>query len=286
MILVAGGTGRLGRMIVDRLVGRGLAVRVLTRDVEHARPLLDDRVEVVAGDVRDDASLALALAMAGVEIVVSAVQGFIGPGKVTPSTVDRDGNLRLIAAARAVDAEVIMMSVLGAAAASPIELSRMKFAAEEELRRSGVRSTVIRAAPFLDTWVEILEATAVRSGRPLVFGRGNNPISFVSVGDVAELVERVVVDPSTRGSVLQIRGPNDRTLNQLAAAVQAKAARRGTVRHVPPLALSLTANTIGRMKPQLGRQARMALAMDSGDFTFDSTADGFTGAIASQPYGR
>jgi hypothetical protein len=39
---------------------------------------------------------------------------------------------------------------------------------------------------------------------------------------------------------------------------------------VPPAMLRLMANTIGRVKPQLGRQARAALAMDRTDLTFDS----------------
>ena len=37
VILVAGGTGRLGTLVVGRLVSRGLEVRVLTRDPERAR---------------------------------------------------------------------------------------------------------------------------------------------------------------------------------------------------------------------------------------------------------
>jgi uncharacterized protein YbjT (DUF2867 family) len=273
VILVAGGTGRLGSMVIDRLVRRGLTVRVLTRDLERAQHLIGKGVEVVEGDVRDPA--ALIHAAAGVDIIVSAVQGFVGSGKVSPRTVDRDGNVNLIAAARMVGAAVVLMSVVGAAADSPIELSRMKYVAEEELRRSGVPFTVIRATPFLDTWVEILEGTAVHSGRPLIFGRGNSPIWFVKVGDVAALVERAVLDSSTRGSTLQVGGAESLTLNQLAALVQAEAGRTGSARHLPPLALVLLAHTIGLINPQLGRQARMALAMDREDFTFESGASGF-----------
>ena len=250
---------------------------MLTRDIGRAQHLIGDSVEVVEGDVRDPATLVSAVA--GVEIIVSAVQGFVGSGKVSPRTVDRDGNANVIAAARTVGAEVVLMSVVAAAAVSPIELSRMKYAAEEELRRSGVPFTVIRATPFLDTWVEILEGTAIRSGRPLIFGRGNNPINFVRVRDVAALVEWVVVDPSTRGSVLQIGGPDSLTLNQLAESVQLEAGRTGSARHLPPLALVLLAYTVGLINRQLGRQARMALAMDKEDFTFDPTANGFARTV-------
>jgi hypothetical protein len=40
---------------------------------------------------------------------------------------------------------------------------------------------------------------------------------------------------------------------------------------MPPAMLRLMANSVGRVKPRLGRQARAALVMDEADLTFDST---------------
>jgi uncharacterized protein YbjT (DUF2867 family) len=270
VILVAGGTGRLGSLVVRRLGERGLAVRVLTRDRAKARHLTDEQVEIVVGDVRDEA--AVSAATAGATVVVSAIHGFIGPRGVSPATVDRDGNINLIEAARATGADVVLMSVLGAASDSPMELFRMKDAAERHLHASGVAATIVRAAAFLETWTELLRQTAGRSGRPLVFGRGENPINFVSVIDVAAVVERAVVDPSTRGSTLAIAGPQNLTFNQLARAVQTADGRTGAPRHVPPLMLRLAAQTVGRVNPLVGRQVRAALAMDSTDLTATASA--------------
>jgi NADH dehydrogenase len=137
MILIAGGTGRLGTQLVTRLAARGLEVRILTRDPSRARHLAGVASEVVEGDVRDPASLARAVQ--GAATVVSAVQGFAGPGRVSPASVDRDGNANLVGAALEVDAEVVLMSVLGASPEHPIELFRAKWAAEQQLRASGVR---------------------------------------------------------------------------------------------------------------------------------------------------
>jgi NADH dehydrogenase len=260
MILLAGGTGRLGTALATRLTGHGLAVRVLTRDPARAGHLTALGAEVATGDVRDRASLAPAVDGAGV--VVSAVHGFAGPGGVSPATVDYQGNINLIEAAKATGAQLVMMSVAGAAADSPMELFRMKHAAEEHLQASGVRWTIVRATAFFELWIDVLSQTAARSGRPVVFGRGDNPINFVSVTDVAALAEQAVTDPATRGRILQIGGPDNLTFNQLAAAIQAAAGRTSTPRHVPPLVLRLMAWTAGHLKPGLGRQARAALLMD------------------------
>jgi uncharacterized protein YbjT (DUF2867 family) len=269
VILVAGGTGRLGTLLVDRLANRNLPVRVLTRERARAEHLASDLVTVETGDVRDPQSLAAATA--GVDVVVSAVHGFTDPHRNSLAAVDRDGNANLIEAAKRAGADLVLMSTVGAAADSPMELFRMKHAAEQDAAASGVPTTIVRATAFLELWIDLINQTAARSGRPLVFGRGQNPINFVAVADVAAAVDHAVMDPTTRGKTLEIGGPDNLTFDQLAQAVQTAAGRPGTPRHVPPFMLRLMTNSIGHVKPELGRQARAALAMDRTDLTFDPT---------------
>lgn len=269
-VLLAGGTGRLGTLVVTGLAARGVDVRVLTRDRARAAHLTDAHVEVVCGDVRDPTGAAAAVV--GVEVVVSAVHGFAGPRGISPASVDRDGNLHLIEAARAAGAEVVLVSVVGAAADSPMELFRMKHAAETALAASGVPATIVRATAFLELWIDLLSKTAGRRNRPLVFGRGRNPINFVSVRDVAALVDRVIADPATRGQAFEIGGPDDLTLDRLAGMVSAHRGGPAPPRHVPRSALRAMAATVGRLRPELGRQARAALVMDHDDMTFNGDA--------------
>jgi uncharacterized protein YbjT (DUF2867 family) len=265
VILVAGGTGRLGTLVVRHLADHGSSVRVLTRDAERARPGTPSGVDLVTGDVRDPGSLGPAVS--GTSVVVSAVQGFAGGGG-SPESVDRDGNRNLIDAAAAVGADVVLMSGVGASPESPMELFRMKYAAEQYLRQSGVPFTIVRATAFLELWTELLQKTAGHSGRPVVFGHGENPINFVSVRDVAALVERVVTDQSSRGAVLEIGGPDNLTLNDLASAIQPREGARKP-RHVPIPVLRLLGGSVGRLRPELGRQTRAAIAMDRMDLAFD-----------------
>ena len=265
-ILVAGGTGRLGTLVVEALAARGLDVRVLTRDPRRAAHLTGDRVEVITGDVRDPVSTTAAVA--GADVVVSAVHGFAGPGDGSPATVDRDGNINLIQGARAAGAEVVLLSGVGAAPDSPFELFRMKHAAETALAESGVPATVVRPTAFAELWIDLLTKTAGRSNRPLVFGRGRNPINFVSVRDVAALTDHVITELDARGQTFEIGGPDNLTFTQLARLVAANRGRATNPRHVPRPALHVMAATVGRLRPELGRQARAALAMDSFPLTF------------------
>jgi uncharacterized protein YbjT (DUF2867 family) len=269
MILLAGGSGRLGTLIVRRLEARGLAVRVLTRDRGRTAHFEHSQVEVVQGDVRDGRTLDAA--MAGVSTVVSAIHGFGDIGNVSPASVDRDGNRRLIDAAAAANAGIVLMSIVGASAQHPIELFRMKYVAEEYLRASGAPWTIVRATAFAEFWLDLLDQTATTSGRPVIFGRGGNPINFVSVSDVAALVERVLVDPSTRGATFEIGGPQNLSFNELAAGLQRASKRTATARHVPRAILRLLAAVLRPVQPNRARQIRAALAMDSIDLTFIAT---------------
>ena len=256
MILVAGGTGRLGTLVVERLTDRGADVRVMTRDPRRAGHLTGTSAEVVVGDVRD--RNAVSAAVAGVDTVVSAVQGFEGPGRVTPESVDHAGNVNLIDAASAVGADVVLMSIIGAAPDSPMELMRAKYRAEQHLRSSTTNWTIVRASAFVELWADI-------TSKGVVLGHGENPINFVSVRDVAAVVERAVLTPEARGVVAQVGGPADLTFNELASALRHAGRVTGRVRHVP--------RSILRCASLVSRRARAAVAMDTIDLRFDAAPE-------------
>ena len=65
--LVTGGTGFLGGNLVQHLLSHGAPVRVLTRSMTKARPLVAQGVEMIEGEVTD--RRALTKAMQGVEVV-------------------------------------------------------------------------------------------------------------------------------------------------------------------------------------------------------------------------
>lgn len=210
--------------------------------------------------------------MTQVDLVVSAMHGFVGRRGTSPSNVDRDGNMNLVDAAKSVGAQIVLMSLVGASPAHPLHLAKMKYQAEEYALRSGVETTVVRSTAFMELWLEVLRHTVGRSGRALVFGRGDNPINFVSVVDVAALVALVIRDSSSRGSILEIGGPANLTFNEFVATMQSATNPMNPPRHVSPAMLALASAVTAPFSPQTARQARSALVMDSVDLTFDASA--------------
>ncbi len=260
MIVVAGGSGLLGRQVVGDLLARGEQVRVLVRDTERARTLLGEQVDVMAADVRRPEGLDEVLA--GASVLVSAVHGFLGGRGAGPREVDQRGNANLVNAAAAAGASVVLLSVIGAAADSHLDLFRAKHAAEEHLRASGTPWTIVRAAAFVETWLAILARTAERSGRPVIFGRGEQPLVFVSAADVAAVASRAVTDATLRGKILEVAG-EPVTMTELARALQTARGWQGSPRHLPRPMLSTLATLTRPVNPAFARANRTALTMDT-----------------------
>jgi uncharacterized protein YbjT (DUF2867 family) len=265
MITIVGGTGRLGRLVATRLVADGHPVRLVGR---HVHDELPDGTEFLAADVRRPQTLAAAVA--GSDVVVSAVQGVDPTYGESPAEVDRDGNLALIRAARGAGADIVLLSSIEASPDHPIELMRMKAAAEQELRSGQpgrVDWTVVRPTAYVELWAEVMRQTAGRSGVPKVLGKGVNPVNFVAVGDVAVAVHRAVVDPGLRGLVIDVGGPENLTMAELARLVTGQP----KVAHIPRAALRTMSLLMTPVRPGQARLARMALQMDTIRMAFDPT---------------
>ena len=263
MILIAGGTGRLGREIVTRLTASGQDVRVLTRHAVNAEGL---DVEVSIGDVRDPSTLAAATR--GSSVVISAVHGFMGGRGAGPEEVDLRGNYNLLRAARDAGVEhFILLSVLDARREHPMALHRAKYAAEQQLESSELSWTVLRPSSYVETWIDIVGSKLASGGPALVFGRADNPINFVSVQDVATLTERAITDPALRGQAIDVPGLDNLTMEQLAQRLGAKKVRR-----IPRGALRSFSTVLTPVAPALARQMRAALVMDTTDMTANATA--------------
>ena len=224
MIVIVGGSGVLGRELTRRLVANGASVRVVSRDADRARAAASpsvagagaDVIEFATADVRDPASLTSGLADA--DVVVAAVQGFGGREAGGLQAVDVDGNANLIRAAADDGCRPIRARCRCRAPRpdAPLALARAKAAAEQALRETALAWTIVRPSTYMETWVSLVGDPIVGSGRARVFGRGRNPINFVSALDVAAFVERSVVDPGAAGRTIEVRGPADLTFDELA----------------------------------------------------------------------
>ncbi|QGF24574.1 SDR family oxidoreductase [Raineyella fluvialis] len=263
MISIVGGTGRLGGLVAVRLLADGHRVRLISRQAHADMP---QGAEFVAADVRRPETLTAALS--GSRVVVAAMHGVDPASGESPAEVDRDGSTALFAAARAEGADIVFVSIRGASADHPMELVRMKGLAEQALRAGeSARKdwTIVRPTAYVETWADLIRQTAAPRGVPTVFGKGLNPMNFVTVNDAAVAVTRAVTDAGLRGSVIDVGGPQDLTMVELARLVT----HQQKVNHVPRVMLRILGTVLASAKPAQARLIRMSLQMDTLPLTFD-----------------
>lgn len=268
MILIVGASGRLGGIVARQLLAAGRSVRAMSRTPTALRELQQMGTEIVKGDQRDPQSLAAACQ--GVDEVFTATHAFNGKGNNSPQAVDNMGNRHLIDAAQAAGARhFVFTSILGARPDHPVSMYRYKYATEQYLRSSGLDFTILRPAPFMETWAEILGDSIVKRGRGMVFGQGTNPINFVSARDVAKFAVLAFDDSRASGQILAVGGPENVTQVHFVKLVEEATGRTARIQHIPLPMMRLLRVVTQPINPAFSRQTQAGILMDTEDMTFD-----------------
>lgn len=269
MILLVGASGRLGSVVAELLLAQGKALRVMTRTPLNLAHLKQQGAEVVRGDVRDSASLLRACQ--GVEQVVAAAHALDGKGSNNPHTVDEEGNRQFIDAAKAAGVQhFIFLSILRVGPDAPLEFFRIKYRVEEYLRASGLNFTILRPGAYMELWAQLIGQPILERGKVTIFGRGNNPINFVSVEDVACVVCGALDDPAVRNMVIEVGGPENLTMNQLAEIFERASGRQAKKRHIPLPLMRVMSLLMQPINPTMSRLIRNAIYMDTAPLRYDT----------------
>jgi uncharacterized protein YbjT (DUF2867 family) len=271
MVLVVGGTGRLGSVVCSKLLAEVRRVRVMTRTPANAATLAEHGAEVVVGDLRDPSSVRGACR--GVDHVVASAHALTGKGRNNPRTVDDAGNHHLIrAATEARVTHFVFVSALGVEPSHPLEFYRIKHATETRLRSSGLSYTVLRAPAFMEMWASLIGEPIVEEGRTTIFGPGTNPVNFMSVEDVAHFVLLALFNPEARNRVIEIGGPENLTPLEVAETFERLTGRVAKRRHVPLGLLRVMSTVLRPFDGGLSRQMAAGIHLNTSDQTFDASS--------------
>jgi NADH dehydrogenase len=261
LILVAGASGLLGRVIVRRLREEGHHVRALSR---HAANLADaERIgaEPFVGDMLDRS--AMDRACAGVTEIISTANNILGKGATSPTRVDEAMYRTLGAAARAAGVRRwIYVSARDLTADSPVDFFRVKLRVEEIVKESGVSWVAIRSSAFMDVWTGVLFGNAEKPAPvATIFGRGNLVCNFIAIEDVVSFLLAVLRDPAVQNEVIDIGGPSEVTLVQLSQPIQRAMGVPEKRRHVPGPVLNLARHVVRPFHEVAARFASMGYWM-------------------------
>ncbi|MEU7859170.1 NAD(P)H-binding protein [Nonomuraea sp. NPDC049141] len=269
MIVVFGGTGRVGRQIVEQLRHEGKAVRVVTRDPTSAHAV--QGVEVVAGDLHDQRTLVRAAS--GAEAIVCTVQGGDGKGNNGPKGIEGAGIPSLIGVARDTAVQnFVYVSSASARADSPVGFFRLKFEVERLLRTSGLPYSILRPTHLMDTWVELLAGSITEKGKATVFGSGASPVSWVAGKDVARVAAALAVRPG-EGWSADLGGPEALSLTKVNELIATSLGLRINGENKMPVGMLRAMSPLtGPFNEVLARRMQMGALLDTQPQIVDSSA--------------
>ena len=238
-VFVTGGTGFVGRAVIQALRNEGYAVRCLVRRGSERDLRGFGAIERVEGDVM--ARQTLDEGISGCDAVVHLV-GIIHERSAIGSTFERvhvHGTQNVLdAAAEAGARRYVHMSALGARADARSRYHRTKWTAEEAVRSSPLAWTIFRPSIIYgrgDEFVTMLRSMLERLTIVPVIGTGRQRLQPVPVEQVARGFARALTLESTVKHSYEVGGPDAVSMVELLDAI-AKAMgrpRRPLKVHIP-----------------------------------------------------
>ncbi len=265
-VLVVGGSGFVGRHVVNRLVAGGHSVVVPTRRPVNANPLkLLPTVDIVECDVNRPGVLARLAERASAVINLVGILNESGAATFAQAHVELPRSIVAACVAARVR-RLVHMSALNADPAGPSRYLRSKAEGEALVAASGLDWTIFepsvifgREDRFLNLFAKLLRFAPVM---PLA-GAG---VRFqpVYVGDVAECMTRALPLDPTFGQKYRLCGPQIYTLRDLVRYVGSITGASRPVIALGPKLATLQATVLEHLPGSLMSRDNLAsMAKDS-----------------------
>lgn len=267
IVTVFGGSGFLGRHLIQQLAHDGALIRVAVRRPEFAgflRPMGDvGQIALVQANVRDDASVARAIKGSSEVINLAGIlyqqgrQRFDEVHRAAPSRIAR------AAAAAGVD-KLVHISAIGADASANSEYARSKAAGEAALREDFPQATILRPgimfgpeddffnkfgalariSPALPVFFDIRQKPKFRfEGLYLMpkIEAGTTRYQPVHVSDVAKAINCVLAVPTVDcgGKTYELGGPNVYSFRELMELVARETHHKRIIVPLPYIAANI-----------------------------------------------
>ena len=265
IVTIFGGTGFLGRHIVQRLAQEGWGIRIATRRPELAgflQPCGDvGQIVPVQANVRNEDSIRRAVAGADAVINLTGIlyergrQNFYA---VHVASADRIARATADAGAK----HLLHISAIGADAASPSDYARSKAAGEQAVREAFPDATIFRPSlvfgpedDFFNRFASMVRLAPVLplffDGLPKMkldglfltpeFEAGTTRFQPVFVGDIAEAAQRALAGEAAQGKTYELGGPSVYSYTELMALVARESGRKAVCVPVPFFAAAIMA---------------------------------------------
>lgn len=237
-VTVFGGSGFLGRRIVQRLAEGGALVRVAVRHPERAVALeagTTGQIVPTYADVWDETTVAPAVK--GADAVINTVGHYVEHDRSTFEAIHGHGAMHVARSSASADVQrLVHISGLGADPTSASPYVRARAVGERLVREAFPGATILRPSVVFgpeDAFINRLAALARTMPVLPLFGTGNVKLQPVYVGDIAEAAATALAMPGTQGETYELGGPRIYSYKALLQLVLAATGRKRLLIPVP-----------------------------------------------------
>lgn len=266
---VFGGSGFIGRYVVQRLAARGYVVRVAVRDPEAAlflKPMGDvGQIVPLYTDLDRRDTIARAADGAALVMNLAGILAEQDPGEFRRIHAEGAGAVAAASASGGAT-HLVHVSALGADTASPSKYARSKAEGEKVVLAAFPNATIFRPSIVFgpeDQFFNRFGALAqLLPCMPVI--SGETRMQPVYVVDVAEAAMAAFARPDAAGVTYELGGPGVFTFRELLQYILKETARARPLINVPPFVARLQA-IIGERLPgkPLTRDQLLLLAHDN-----------------------
>lgn len=249
LVTVFGGSGFLGRHVVQALARRGYRVRVAMRRPDlgfHLLPLGDPgQIKPLQANVR--IAWSVDNAVNGADIVINLTGTFNAFGKNRLEAVHVDGARNIAQAAKNHDAKLIHVSALGANLGGKSRYARSKAEGEQSVFEADAKAIILRPSILFgagDAFFNRFGAMAMASPVLPLIG-GNTRFQPIYVGDVAEAIAQAADGNIAGGKIYELGGPQNLSFRQCLELMLETIDRKRLLLPVPFFAARFLARATG-----------------------------------------
>lgn len=252
-IALCGGSGFLGKYVVQRLAKAGLRIRIITRTIKDARPLMAlgnvGQIAYVPADLRTPYGIERVLE--GCHACINLIGILYEKGPATFNIIHRELPRQLAARAHSLGlSRFIHVSALGANIHSNSRYSASKAEGEKEVCKAFPKATIIRPSilfgPEDDFFNRFGRLAKLLPILPVV--GGSSLMQPVYVDDVAQAVAQSLIHPQASGLIYEIGGPKRASFNHLLSSLLKWIDRPKPIINLP-LPLARLLGMIGQLFP-------------------------------------
>ncbi len=207
-IAVTGGTGFVGRHLVNRLLRDNHSVTVMIHR-NSGENIFENRVRIVPGSV--DSTSEMTMAFQDCQIVFHLVGIIAETKRNTFEKTVAEGTRNVAAACREAQVKkIIYLSSLGTSEFAETAYHRTKYKAEQTVIKSGLEWVILRSSIIYgkgDGFLTIMSKVIRMLPFVPIFGHGKYKLQPIQIDDLTEAMAQAVNNPHASGQIIDIGGP-------------------------------------------------------------------------------